>query len=429
MPVPLLQIFWCPSLLGVILAAGKGRRLRPLTETRPKALLPFLGKPLIYLHLDLLRKIGIKRVVVVVSYLGEQVVEKVRQLVNEVGIDVEFVSQSEELGTAHALKAAIKHYEDDMVVVYGDLYIDIGMLYQALKEAIDRRDCYIVGVRVDDVSRYGKLIIDGDRVLGIIEKPSKGGRGIVNAGIYILKHNVVRLIDSIGLSPRGEYELTDLVSIASEKGYNFRVIEIDNSYWQDIGYPWDLLRAVKLELSKYNEKVVKGYVEHLATLKGPVIVEEGACIKGSTYIEGPAYIGREASIGPSSYIRPYTVIEEKSHIGFAVEVKESIVLEDAHAHHLTYVGDSIIGEHVNLGAGTTIANLRLDNRTVKMTIDGIRIDTGRRKMGAVIGGYVKTGINVSIMPGVKIGSHSTIYPGIVVYKDVPPNTIVDKDWR
>ena len=92
--------------------------------------------------------------------------------------------------------------------------------------------------------------------------------------------------------------------------------------------------------------------------------------------------------------------------------------EDAKAPHLSYVGDSVLGEHVNLGAGTVTANLRFDRKTVKMNVKGRRVDTGRRKLGAIIGGHAQTGINVSLLPGVKIGSYAIVYPGCVVYRDV-----------
>ncbi|MEM2512445.1 MAG: sugar phosphate nucleotidyltransferase, partial [Ignisphaera sp.] len=333
-------------MLGVILAAGKGRRLSPLTETRPKVLLPILGKPLIQLHLELMKRLGVEKVLLIVSYLKEQVIDRAKHLAGEIGIDVDFIDQGEELGTGHALKTVADRYEDDMVVTYGDLYIDIDLVSKVLFPVINKRDNYIVGVDVEDVSRYGKLVLDNSFVLDIIEKPVEKSPGIINSGIYILRRDTVKLVNKISISPRGEYELTDLVSIAREKGYNFIALRIPSNCWQDMGYPWDLLKVLKLELSRLREKIIKGDVENFVTIRGPVIIEEGATIKGATYIEGPVYIGKNASIGPNSYIRPYTSIEEKAHIGFSVEVKESIILENAHAAHLTYIGDSIIGENV-----------------------------------------------------------------------------------
>ncbi|MEM1844994.1 MAG: sugar phosphate nucleotidyltransferase [Ignisphaera sp.] len=415
-------------MIGIVLAAGKGKRLHPLTETRSKVLLPILGQPIIYRHIDLMKKLGVEKVVVVVSHFREKVIEVVKDIANDIGVDVDFVDQKEELGTGDAVKVVLRKYEDDAVISYGDTYIQPTKILPSLIDVVKRRDNYIVGVEVDNVSRYGKLVVDGDRVLSVIEKPSEGGRGLINAGIYVIKSSVLKLVEEIALSPRREYELTDLIYIANKKGYTFRFIKIENEWWQDIGYPWDLLKSIKLELSSIKSRVIKGEIEHGVTIKGAIVIDEGAIVKGSTYIEGPVYIGRDAVIGPNSYLRPYTSIERESHIGFSVEVKESILLEKTHAAHLTYIGDSVIGENTNLGAGTIIANLRFDEKTVKVSVDGIRIDTGRRKMGAIIGGYVKTGINVSIMPGVKIGSYSIIYPGVTVYRDVPPNTTVDRDW-
>ncbi|MEM1721553.1 MAG: sugar phosphate nucleotidyltransferase, partial [Ignisphaera sp.] len=385
-------------MIGIVLAAGKGKRLHPLTETRSKVLLPILGQPIIYRHIDLMKKLGVEKVVVVVSHFREKVIEVVKDIANDIGVDVDFVDQKEELGTGDAVKVVLRKYEDDAVISYGDTYIQPTKILPSLIDVVKRRDNYIMGVEVDNVSRYGKLVVDGDRVLSVIEKPSEGGRGLINAGIYVIKSSVLKLVEEIALSPRREYELTDLIYIANKKGYTFRFIKIENEWWQDIGYPWDLLKSIKLELSSIKSRVIKGEIEHGVTIKGAIVIDEGAIVKGSTYIEGPVYIGRDAVIGPNSYLRPYTSIEREGHIGFSVEVKESILLEKTHAAHLTYIGDSVIGENTNLGAGTIIANLRFDEKTVKVSVDGIRIDTGRRKMGAIIGGYVKTGINVSIMP-------------------------------
>ncbi|MEL9939712.1 MAG: sugar phosphate nucleotidyltransferase [Ignisphaera sp.] len=415
-------------LIGIVLAAGEGKRLRPLTETRPKALVPVAGKPVIYYSLDLLARLGVKEIYVVVSYMKELVVESVKKIANELLIDVKFVDQENTLGTGHAVKKVVEKALDDAVIVYGDLYLNPTSIYNSMKPLIEKKINTLVGVRVSNISKYGKLIVEGDRVLGIAEKPAESGEGLANAGIYFAKSNILKLVNDLKTSPRGEYELTDIVSIARNRGEEFKYITIDSSDWQDIGYPWDLLKANRLALEKMADRKILGDVSIYTTIKGRVYIGEGATIKGCTYIEGPAYIGNDATIGPNAYIRPYTIILSKAHIGFSTEVKESIVMEETHAAHLTYIGDSIIAENVNLGAGTKLANLRFDEKTVKMVIEGMVIDSGRRKLGAVIGGYVKTGINVSIMPGVKIGSHSIIYPGVTVYRDVPPKTIVKKDW-
>ncbi|MEM4532271.1 MAG: nucleotidyl transferase, partial [Desulfurococcaceae archaeon] len=168
----------------------------------------------------------------------------------------------------------------------------------------------------------------------------------------------------------------------------------------------------------------KSIVEENVTIKPPVYIGEGSIIRSGSYIEGPVYIDRGVEIGPNARIRPYSVICSGSRIGFSVEVKESIIMENVHISHLSYVGDSIVCENTNFGAGTITANLRFDEKTVSVNIKGRRVDSGRRKLGAIIGGYVKTGIHVSIMPGVKIGSYSWISPGAVVKHDIPSKSFV-----
>jgi bifunctional UDP-N-acetylglucosamine pyrophosphorylase/glucosamine-1-phosphate N-acetyltransferase len=415
-------------LLGIVLAAGIGKRLRPLTETKPKVLMPVAGKPVIYYPLKMLSLLNVNEVYIVVSYMKEAVEDCAKKLANELSLNVHFITQEKELGTAHAVKTVIEKVLDYAIVAYGDLYINPEHVANMLKPVIEKKRNVITAVEVSNISKYGKLMVSEDRVLKIVEKPFEGGKGLANAGIYAIKDSTLKLVEEIKSSIRGEYELTDLIEIANSRGEGFNYIVIGSEEWQDIGYPWDLLSANKMALKNLSQKIVLGDVDPHATVKGAVYVDEGAVVKGCTYIEGPAYISHDAVIGPNAYIRPYTVIMPKAHIGFSVEVKESIVMENTHAAHLTYIGDSIVAENVNLGAGTMLANLRFDEAIVKVYVEGRKVESGRRKLGAIIGGYVKTGVNVSIMPGVKIGSHSIIYPGVTVYRDVPSKTIVTKDW-
>ncbi len=416
-------------MLGVVLAAGKGERLQPFTETRPKPLIPILDKPLISFSLELLKKLGIRDVAIVVSYMKDLIRDRVSSLCKDLELRCEFVDQGGEKGTAHAVKSVVEKYgANDLLVVYGDLYLDVDGISKALSEFVAKERPFIVGVEVSDVSKYSSIVSEGDRVIGIVEKPSSGGKGLAFAGMALISRDQCALLEEIPLSVRGEYELTDLASVAHKAGKPFSLVAIEPDYWFDVGFPWSIIEVHKKILNKFRGKVIKGDVEPQVTIKGPVVVEEGALVKGFTYIEGPVYIGRDAKIGPHAYLRPYATILQGAHIGFSVEVKESVVMEHTHAAHLTYIGDSVVGEHVNLGAGTILANLRFDERNVKVTIKGTRVDSGRRKLGALIGGYVKTGVNVSIVPGVKIGSYSIIYPGVTVYRDVPPKTVVKTTW-
>ncbi|NPA96540.1 MAG: NTP transferase domain-containing protein [Crenarchaeota archaeon] len=414
----------------MVLAAGKGERLKPFTETRPKPLIPILDRPLISYPLELLKRINVSHSIIVVSYMKDLLIDRVKAICNELDMSCEFVEQGKELGTAHAVERALeKASGEDLIVVYGDIYVDPDAVAHSLVRAVERREPFIMCVRVDDVSRYGAVRLQGSIAVSIEEKPPSKAPGVAYAGVMLIPKDLHGLVSEIKASPRGEYELTDLVSMAYRCGRGFRAIEVGDEVWHDVGYPWSIIEVHKKLLSKIDKKVVRGSVDQHVVIKGPVIVEEGAEVRGFTYIMGPAYIGRDVVVGPSAFVRPYSVIMHGSHIGFSVEIKESVVMEHAHAAHLTYIGDSVVGENVNLGAGTLLANLRFDEKNVKVTIKGKRIDSGRRKLGALIGGFVKTGVNVSIVPGVKIGSYAIIYPGVTVYRDVPSRAVVKDTYR
>lgn len=155
-----------------------------------------------------------------------------------------------------------------------------------------------------------------------------------------------------------------------------------------------------------------GEVEDGATIKGNVFLGRGSKILAGTYIEGNAYIGENCKIGPNAYLRSGVILEENNHVANS-EIKNSVVLKGSDIPHFSYVGDSIIGENCNLGAGTKIANLRFDDRAVEVVIDSRKVSSGRRKLGACLGHGVKTGINSSINCGSQIKNSSRVLPGSV----------------
>ena len=157
--------------------------------------------------------------------------------------------------------------------------------------------------------------------------------------------------------------------------------------------------------------LVEGEIEKDVHMKGPVRVAKGALVKSGAYIEGPVYIGPDARVGPNCYLRASTHIGARCHVGAASEVKNSILFAHTNAPHHNYVGDSLLGSRVNLGAGTKIANLRFDQREIQVTIGGARVSTGMRKFGAVLGDGVQTGINASIDAGSIVGPGALIGPG------------------
>ncbi len=389
----------------VILAAGKGERLEPITHTRPKPFIPLLGSTLIEHTIEVLRKY-VDDIYIVIS---KEVESEYTNFYNRLK-GVKIVYQGKESGTAAAL-ASVGKISDDFLLVYGDIYF----YEEAIRSLLNSSGNTIVGVKVDNPTEYGVILLKNSFLEKIIEKPTEPISYLINSGIYKFNPDIFTYIDKISLSSRGEYELTDAINLMA-KNEKINVIKYEG-IWIDVGRPWQVIDVNKMALDITESKNL-GEIDNNVKIIGKVIIEEGAKVFHGSYIQGPVYIGKDCIIGPNSYLRPYTILVGDNKVGASVEIKESVIMENSKIPHLSYVGDSIIGENVNLGAGTLIANLRFDEQDVKINIKGNRVSSGRKKLGVIMGGYVKTGINVSILPGIKIGAYATIYPGSVVNRDV-----------
>ncbi len=408
----------------LVLAAGEGTRLKPITLTRPKHLIRVGGKPLLEHCLNSLKTAGIEEVLIVIHYMGDAVRTYFGDGKN-FGLKISYVEQKKLLGTGNAVSIAEPYVDKDFVLVYGDLLFSADTLKKvvALHEE-EKPAATMAVVPVENPENYGIVELENSHVKGIVEKPSRDNAptNLANAGIYVFSTEIFEKIKQTKASVRGEWEITDAISLLL-KEETVLGVEISKDEWLDIGRPWDLLEANRWILRRKRHKVL-GTVENGAHLIGPVSVAETARIRSGAYIEGPAFIDEESDIGPNCYIRPCTSIGKKVRIGNACEIKNSIIMDNTHIGHLSYVGDSIIGEHCNLGAGTITANYRLDAKTVKMRIKSKVVDSGRTKLGSILGDRVKAGINTLFMPGVKVGCNSWIGPNVVVYRDLPDSTIV-----
>ena len=185
-----------------------------------------------------------------------------------------------------------------------------------------------------------------------------------------------------------------------------------------IHHPWDLLKANEQVVAALPESLLLGEVHPMAVIEGIVLIGEGTRILPGVFIEGNAIIGSNCKIGPNCYIRGNTSIGDGCHIGQSVEIKNCVILSKTNVGHLSYIGDSVLGEKVNLGAGTTTSNLRHDGKNHRSMVGGVLVDTGRRKFGTIIGDGVHTGINTSIYPGRKLWPHTSTRPAQVVQKDL-----------
>ncbi|MGJ8632811.1 MAG: hypothetical protein ACSHX7_02745 [Luteolibacter sp.] len=185
-------------------------------------------------------------------------------------------------------------------------------------------------------------------------------------------------------------------------------------------FSWDLLAVNEWVVSRMEVDEISGEVHGSAVIEGKVKLGKGSRILPGVFIEGNVVIGENCKIGPNCYIRGNTSIGDGCHIGQAVEIKNCIVLDGTNVGHLSYVGDSILGEKVNFGAGTIVSNLRHDGANHRSVVAGELVDTGRRKFGVIVGDGVHTGIGTMIYPGRKIWPKMSTLPGEVVSEDLRP---------
>jgi len=398
-------------LKAVILAAGEGNRMRPLTATRPKVMLPIANKPIMEHLLIEARGAGVKEFILIVGYCDQQVRDYFGKG-ERLGVDISYCEQRKQLGTADALKLVESRLDDNFLVMNGDVVVkrnDIGRLINSHNMTT------LSVIEVKDPRGLGMVELKKDRVVRIYEKTEKPPTNMANAGLYLFTPDIHDAIARTPKSPRGEYELTDSLQLLMEAGQEIACQEIKD--WTDLSYPWNLLSANESLLAGL-EPSKQGEVEANVTINGPVVIGQKTVVRSGAYINGPVIIGEGCDIGPNCFIRPSTSIGDFCHIGAAVEVKNSIIMKGTKIPHHNYVGDSVIGEQCNLGAGTKIANLRLDKKNIGVS----GVDTGRRKLGAIIGDHVETGINASINVGCVIGNNTFIGPGAVVSGVISPNS-------
>jgi len=208
-------------------------------------------------------------------------------------------------------------------------------------------------------------------------------------------------------------------SIGDEEFSEAKAIACDKESFR-IRYPWDLLRVNEILLDELTTTEIAGEVSSRSEWDGNIFVGEGTQILPGVYIEGNVVIGKNSKIGPNCYLRGATSIGSHCHIGQGVEIKNSLIMDRTSIGHLSYCGDCVIGERVNFGAGTVVANLRHDGKNHQSMLHetGILVDTGRRKLGVIVGDDVHTGINTSIYPGRKLWPHTFTLPGSIVQRDM-----------
>lgn len=392
----------------VVLAAGKGTRFLPLTKSTPKPLLPVANLPVLARSLSSIAP-KFSQIILVVGYMGEKIQEYFGSSLN--GTPIVYVKQAEPKGTGDAMYSAKDLIEEDFILLHGDdLYED-----QVFEKFLSLDGLVVGGKKVKNWQHFGILKTNPEGNLEkIVEKPTEFIGDLASIGIFKLSKEIFETRERITESSRGELDFTDMLSLFAQEN-PVKVIEV-SSGWIPLSYPWDLLTASEFVLESL-KSVNQGKIEEGATIHGKVTLGENSVIKAGAYIEGNFIIGKNCVIGPNCYLKGFGAIGDDSYIGNGVEICRSILGKGVNVRHLSYIGDSILGNGINIAAGTITANLTHQMDNVKVMINGQLVDSNRQKFGTIIGDNSKTGINTSIYPGRKIDTNSWTLPNEVVKED------------
>ena len=388
------------DLKAVILAAGEGRRCRPLTQTRSKVMLPVGNRPFMEHVINALAENGIQDLYIVVGYQKERVMDHFEDGV-DFGVNITYLEQNELLGTAHALGKAEDCIDEPFLVVNGDNIINS----RAVSELISARgDNVILAALRRHSGDYGVLMVEQERVKAIVEKPGRPCSGILNTGAYKFSPEIFQDIHNTPLSERGSYELTETISQMIAEGREI-VPLIGKGVWADAIFAWDLLHANAMALGLKDMKI-EGEVEEGAKIKGPVEVGEGSIIRSGSYLVGPVSIGEDCDIGPGVVILPSTSIGDSARIGPHSEVRNSIIMNDARIGSGAIVSDSVVGASSILG----------DQMVVESGPCVVEVEEAflRAEFGAILSDNVTAGARVMAHAGTVVGSGARIDSGCII---------------
>jgi UDP-N-acetylglucosamine diphosphorylase/glucosamine-1-phosphate N-acetyltransferase len=397
----------------VILAAGEGLRCRPLTLTRSKVMLPVANKPILEYVVRALAQNDIKEIIFVVGYKKERIMDHFGNGI-DFGVDIRYIEQDAQLGTAHAIKQVEPLVDEKFLVLNGDNLIDGDTISDLL--AGDSGDVALLTVIREQTTGYGVVILDKGRISQIVEKPREKISHLVNTGIYMFTSSIFKEIDKTPISETGEYAITDTIQRVIDGGGVVTNVTT-HSTWIDAIHSWDLLKANTALLGKC-EGGVRGTVEESAVMVGDVAVGENSVIRSGSYIVGPVIIGNNCDIGPNSMILPSTAMGDNCRLGPFTELENSIIMNDVRIGGGSFISDSIIGAHNTIGPhfSTEVGNdLKIEMKGVLHHAD---------ELGTVIGDSNIIGIQVLVRAGKTIATGCSVDSGIKVTKDIPEDSTV-----
>ena len=376
----------------VILAAGEGMRLRPLTTYTPKPMLPVGNKPILQHIVEALAKEDVRDITMVVGYKKERIMGFFGDG-SDFGVHIEYAIQRKQLGTAHALLHAKP--SDDFILLPGDNIVDPQCIH-----SVKSKNNSILAVHSYIPSKYGVVEIKKKRAR-IIRVREVEDQALVFTGIGHFTSELFTIAKSTLRD--GFYDITDAINRLDVN------VVVSSCTWLDAVYPWDLLN-LNWKILKNTPKKIAGKIEH-ATIIGKVQIGDGAVIGAGTYIKGPVVIGRNCTIGPNSVIMPGTSIGDGTQVGAMSYVENSILMENSVIDVGARIRNSIVGNAVNVGFNAMLLSGKIKK------ISGTEI-VEREDVGAVIGDNTQIGSGVSIAPGTMVGADAKIEDCAKIHKDV-----------
>jgi glucose-1-phosphate thymidylyltransferase len=334
----------------LVLSGGAGTRLRPITHTSAKQLVPVANKPILFYGLEAIRDAGVTDVVIIVGETAAEIEAAVGDG-SALGIKATYIRQDAPLGLAHCVLIAQDFLGDDDFIMYlGDNFI-VGGITELVEEfKAERPDAQILLTKVDNPSQFGvaELGVDG-RVQSLVEKPKEPKSDLALVGVYMFRpaiHDAVRAIEP---SWRHELEITDAIQWLIDQGRDVRP-HLVTGYWKDTGRLEDMLECNRKVLEGLEPRV-DGTIDEESRVVGRVVIEEGAQIIRST-VRGPAIIGRNTVV-TDTYVGPFTSIYHSCVIT-STEIEHSIVLETSTISGISRIEDSLIGKEVEVSRSTSL---------------------------------------------------------------------------
>ncbi|MCL6096486.1 MAG: NDP-sugar synthase [Patescibacteria group bacterium] len=401
----------------VILAAGQSSRLYPFAKDKHKSMIRIMGKPLLEYTIEGLVKNGVNDLILVVGKNSE--IESYFSDGHKFGADIKYVLQEEPLGMGNAILSARKHIDDDFLLLHSYHFDAVDFIKDLIKAQSNKSRITLLAKEREDTFSQGVLRVDKDRVLDVVEKPVKGKEPskLCVVGMYLISKDFLNELQN---TPVEEYQFEIALSAFAKKNIvKFIKIKSDTV---SLKFPWDLIQVKNYLLKNIKTSISKNAViAKSAEIIGQVVIDEGATVMEGVRIKGPCYVGKNATIGNNTLLRDGACIEEDCTVGAFMEMKNTLFMRGSKTHS-GFIGDSVIGENVRIGAQFSTGNVRLDRKTVSVVVKREKIDSRIKSLGVMIGNNVRVGVKSSTMPGVIIGENSIIGPSTVVLNNVPEGT-------